>query len=88
MVLTTINLKIILESEQCLVESDSLYLSDTNHFSEFSASASVSEGNKMEFSYSLETTEKELNNIQKQKFLEFYQSYLINKPNMFILKAK
>ena len=85
---TTIDLKIILESELCLVENDSLYLSDTNHFSEFSASASMSEGNNMEFSYSLKTAEKELNNKQKIEFIEFYQSYLINKPNMFILKAK
>ncbi len=85
---TTIDLKIILESEHCLVESDSLYLADTNHFSEFSASASLTEENKMEFSYSLKTTEKELNNKQKTEFIEFYQSYLINKPNMFILKAK
>ena len=84
----SIELKIILDSHNYSFEPDSLYLSDKDEFTVFKSSIRESDNNKLSISYSLAIKEKKLNNQQKKEFINFYDSYLINKPNMFILKAK
>jgi len=84
----SIELKIVLDSGNYLCKPDSLYLTAKDGNTKFKAQLSVSENTNVLISYSLTGTEKEFDNRQKKEFIKFYESYLINKPNMFILKAE
>ncbi|MBK9098627.1 MAG: transglutaminase domain-containing protein [bacterium] len=84
----SMELNIILDNQNYSFEPDSLYLSDKEELTLFKSRIREFDNNKLLISYSLAIEEKKLNNQQKKEFINFYDSYLINKPNMFILKAK